>query len=200
MRRVNLPGMLACSAQRGANSTGQETSSCSTLPCQWSGSLQTNSKQGHFDPPIVCLLFVFAGVGTQRVSYIQLSNESVLTTVTVTAAHSDLFLLLNLTLLSNFFCICVRGETNRLPGWCTQWKLTSVLTVLSTEVSPFPQGLPRNGGKGCSCWSCSPRAAGICSCIAQARGTRRRHSYEASLLQGKEEENPTQSVSANCMG
>lgn len=118
MRRVNLPWRAkACSAQRGANSAGQETPSSSTLSLQWSGSLQTNSKQGHFDPPVVRLLFVLAGVGTQRVLYIQLRNESVLTTVTVTAAHGDLFLLLNLTLFSNFFAfVSEERQTGFLDG------------------------------------------------------------------------------------
>lgn len=43
-------------------------------------------------------------------------NESVFSTVTVPAAHDDLFLLLSLTLFSILLCLCQRrDEMDRLP-------------------------------------------------------------------------------------
>lgn len=128
---------------------------------------------------------------------IQLCNESVFAIMTVTASHSDLFLLPSLT-SSVIFCLCQRrDERAALMALTTDANIC--LDYIKCRVFSVSSGLPRNGGRGCSCWSCGPRTAGLCMCIAQARGTRR-HSCEISPLQGKEEENPTLSVSANCMG
>lgn len=125
--------------------------------------------------------------------------KSVLSTVTV-PDHSDMFLLLSLTLFIILLHLCWRrDEMDRLPRWLTRWMLASVKQRCFSVSSEIEKKWRERMliPEVCVC-------VGVGAAIPRQRhlegGVRRKHSFEISSLQRKEKENPTQSVSVNCMG
>lgn len=127
-RRVTLPDVLKLAEpQEEQIALGRKLSAPPWFPF---GRAVPSRLTGAFQPSSsLCFIWFLC---------IQLCNESVFAIMTVTASHSDLFLLPSLT-SSVIFCVCVSREMNGLPWWYSQRMLTSVLTALSAEFSLFPR-------------------------------------------------------------